>query len=174
MKRPPDWHAVISQTIRMRGIPQAATAAGKVSSPAAVLSDTRWRNTSEVCMSEASADTPSAEEPELAAMVLRSLCSGVKWGPSTPDSPLLEAVASDWQLVGRNALMAEMHTVPVGVGWSLSDGWQLPVSNSAWRGHVYWKHNDGRRRLAATGARTWLAGRSRKCLDITQRPRHMA
>jgi hypothetical protein len=65
-------------------------------------------------MREASADTPSGEEPELAAMVLRSLCSGVKWGPSMSDSPPLEAVASDWQIVGTTALMAEMHTVSAG------------------------------------------------------------
>jgi hypothetical protein len=63
---------------------------------------------------EASADTPSGEQPELAAMVLRSLCSGVKWGPSTPESPPVEAVASDWQLVGRNAPMAEVHTLLAG------------------------------------------------------------
>src|SRR5687767_15609639 len=55
-----------------------------------------------------------SEEPELAAMVLRSLFSGVRWGPSGGGLTPLEEVARDWQLCGRNYVMAELNAVNAG------------------------------------------------------------
>jgi hypothetical protein len=46
-------------------------------------------------------------------MVLRSLCSGVRWAPSGNATPL-EELACDWQKCGSNYVMAELHAVNAG------------------------------------------------------------
>jgi hypothetical protein len=59
-------------------------------------------------------DGTDQEPPELAAMVLRTLFSGVKSGPSGSDQGPIEAVAMDWQTMGTKATFIEMHTITHG------------------------------------------------------------
>ena len=54
------------------------------------------------------------EVPELAAMVLRTLFSGVKSGLSGSGQGPIEAVAMDWQTRGTQASFIEMHTITRG------------------------------------------------------------
>jgi hypothetical protein len=68
------------------------------------------RITKGVEMGEPGADTPAGGEPELAAMVLRSLFSGDKWVASS-DTTHLEEVALDWQSCGRKSSGVEIHAL---------------------------------------------------------------
>jgi hypothetical protein len=111
---------------------------------------------------KASPDPPSDEESDLSAMVLRSLCSDVKWERSASTTPL-ERVALDWQQCGDTAVFAEIHGLNAGAphgrvveifGRAAAAGEQLGLAGTCLLEAQRWQ------RAPAIGARENMAMRA--------------